>query len=76
VSWTVGFKQSVIWQIDKQNGYNGMPLQYTLWSDIKYNGVPLRNICPAKYQTTNMGTNMYFLTLRNVASSNDSIFLT
>ena len=23
-----------------------------------------------------MGTNMYFLTLRNVASSNDSIFLT
>jgi hypothetical protein len=76
VSWTVGFKQSVIWQIDKQNGYNGMPLQYTLWSDIKYNGVPLRNICPAKYQTANMGTNMYFLTLRNVASSNDSIFLT
>ena len=76
VSWTVGFKQSVIWQIDKQHGYNGMPLQYTLWSDIKYNGVPLRNICPAKYQTATMGTNMYFLTLRNVASSNDSIFLT
>lgn len=76
VSWTVGFKQSVIWQIDKQTGYNGTPLQYTLWSDIKYNGTPLRNICPAKYQSTTMGNNMYFLTLRNVASSNDSIFLT
>ena len=76
VSWTVGFKQSVIWQIDKQNGYNANPLQYTLWSDIKYNGVPLRNICPAKYQSNTMGNNMYFLTLRNVATSNDSIFLT
>ncbi len=76
ISWTVGFKQSVIWQIDKQTGYSGTPLLYTLWSDIKYNGTPLRNICPAKYQTAAMGNNMYFLTLRNVASSNDSIFLT
>ncbi|GBL34426.1 hypothetical protein EMGBS15_00210 [Filimonas sp.] len=76
VSWTVGFKQSVIWQIDKQTGYSGNPLLYTLWSDIKYNGAPLRNICPAKYQTATMGNNMYFLTLRNVASTNDSIFVT
>lgn len=76
VSWTIGFKQSVIWQISKQEGYTGNPLQYTLWSDIKYNGVNLRNICPAKYQTSTMGNNMYFLTLRNVASSNDSVFVT
>jgi len=76
VSWTVGFKQSVIWQIDKQTGFSANPLQYTLWDDIKYNGVPLRNICPAKYQSSTMGNNMYFLTLRNVASSNDSIFIT
>lgn len=76
VSWTVGFKQSVIWQISKQEGFAGNPLQYTLWSDIKYNGGYLRNICPAKYQTTTMGNNMYFLTLRNVAASNDSIFVT
>lgn len=76
VSWTVGFRQSVIWQIDKQTGYTGSPLQYHLWSDIKYNGTYLRNICPAKYQGATMGNNMYFLTLRNVAPSNDSIFLT
>ena len=76
VSWTIGFKQSVIWQIDKQLGYNGTPLQYTLWSNLQYEGTNLRNICPAKYQTTTMGNNMYFLTLRNVASSNDSIFVT
>lgn len=76
VSWTIGFKQSVIWQIDKQLGYNGTPLQYTLWSNLQYEGTNLRNICPAKYQTTTMGNNMYFLTLRNVASTNDSIFVT
>ncbi len=76
VSWTVGFKQSVIWQIDKQGGYAGTPLQYHLWGDIKYNGTPLRNICPAKNQSASMGNSMYFLTLRNVATSNDSIFLT
>ncbi|MBK7762665.1 MAG: T9SS type A sorting domain-containing protein [Bacteroidetes bacterium] len=76
VSWTIGFKQSVIWQIDKQLGYNGSPLQYDLWSDIKYGGTNLRNICPAKYQSATMGNNMYFLTLRNVASTNDSIFIT
>jgi hypothetical protein len=76
VSWTIGFKQSVIWQIDKQLGYAGNPLQYTLWSNIKYENTNLRNICPAKYQSTTMGDNMYFLTLRNVAPTNDSIFIT
>ncbi|MBL7766166.1 MAG: T9SS type A sorting domain-containing protein [Chitinophagaceae bacterium] len=76
IDWTIGFKQSVIWQINKQDGYNATPLNYTLWSGIDYNGKPLRNICPAKFQTTPMGNNLYFLTLRNVDASNDSIFLT
>lgn len=76
VSWTIGFKQSVIWQIDKQTGYTANPLLYTLWSNIKYENTNLRNICPAKYQTTPMGNNMYFLTLRNVAATNDSVFVT
>lgn len=75
VSWTIGFKQSVIWQIDKQKGYDGEALKYTLWSDIKHQGGNLRNICPAKYQTASPDSNMYFLSVRNVASANDSIFL-
>ncbi len=76
VNWTVGFKQSVIWQINKQDGYAGNSLQYNLWDSINYNGRPLRNICPAKYQTEPFGNNMYFLTLRNVDNTNDSIFVT
>lgn len=76
VSWTIGFKQSVIWQINKADGYAGNPLQYTLWDSINYNGAPLRNICPAKYQVQPFGNKMYFLTLRNVANTNDSVFVT
>ncbi len=76
VSWTIGFKQSVIWQIDKESGFTAQPLLYDLWSDIKYQDKNLRNICPAKYQTNPMGNNMYFLTVRNVDMSNDSIFVT
>lgn len=77
VHWSIGFKQSVIWQIHKEDGYNGVPLQHTLWSNINdANNNPLRNICPAKYQIEPFGNNMYFLTLRNVAATNDTVFLT
>jgi hypothetical protein len=76
VSWTVGFKQSVIWQIDKQKGYNGDSLQYTLWSNLQLNGKNFRNICPAKQQSLPYDdANNHFLSLRNVDTSNDSIFL-
>ncbi|MCU0328412.1 MAG: T9SS type A sorting domain-containing protein [Chitinophagales bacterium] len=74
-SWTVGFKQSVIWQIDKSLGYEGQPLKYELWSDINFNNKPLRNICPAKYQTFDKNSNMYFLSMRNVDVANDTMFL-
>ncbi len=75
IGWQNGFRQSVIYQIKKDDGYNASPLQYTLWDSIKYNGQLYRNICPAKYQETNMGDDMYFLSVRNVDVSNDSIFI-
>jgi hypothetical protein len=75
VSWTVGFKQSVIWQIDKQKGYDGDSLIYTLWSDIKSDGKYLRNIYPAKPQLPNNGNKMYFLSVKNVSFSSDSLFV-
>lgn len=76
VSWTIGFKQSVIWQINKADGYNAQPLNYTLWDSLMWGNTMLRNICPAKNQSTTPSNNMYFLTVRNVASTNDSLFLT
>jgi len=75
VGWQNGFRQSVIYQIKKSDGFSAAPLQYTLWDSIKFNGTLYRNICPAKYQETNMGDDMYFLSVRNVDVSNDSIFI-
>lgn len=75
IGWQTGFRQSVIYQIQKSDGYAGNALQYTLWDSIKFNGVLYRNICPAKYQETNMPDDMYFVSVRNMAMSNDSIFI-
>jgi hypothetical protein len=76
VSWQIGFKQSVIWQIDKQSGYNAdTTLPYTLWSNLKLNDSSYRNICPAKPQILPFGNSMHFVSVRNVAVSNDSVFL-
>jgi hypothetical protein len=75
IGWQNGFRQSVIYQIKKDDGYNADPLQYTLWDSIGYNGRLYRNICPAKYQENTMGDDMYFLSVRNVDVSNDSIFI-
>jgi hypothetical protein len=76
VSWQIGFKQSVIWQIDKNSGYSAATtLPYTLWSDLKLGNTFYRNICPAKPQIIPFGNDMYFLSVRNVAMSNDSVFL-
>lgn len=76
VSWQIGFKQSVIWQIDKMSGINGAAtLPYTLWSDLKLDGVNYRNICPAKPQVQPFGNTMNFVSVRNVALTNDSVFL-
>ncbi|MDG2343126.1 MAG: hypothetical protein P8L23_00935 [Flavobacteriales bacterium] len=49
VSWQLGFNQSLIWQIDKQSGYNGLDsLNYAVWSDIKDDSIMIRNIHPVR----------------------------
>ncbi|MCX8471635.1 MAG: T9SS type A sorting domain-containing protein [Chitinophagaceae bacterium] len=76
VSWQIGFKQSVIWQLDKVSGYNSAAtLPFTLWSNLKLDSVNYRNICPAKPQIAPFGNTMNFVSVRNVALSNDSVFL-
>jgi hypothetical protein len=74
-SWQTGFKQSVIYQIRKEDGYNGLPLTTKLWSDIQYNGKPIRNLHPVKGGLSLYGPGQYFLSNRNFAVQNDTIFL-
>ncbi|NTW33320.1 MAG: hypothetical protein HGB12_11980, partial [Bacteroidetes bacterium] len=75
LSWQLAFKQSVIWQIDKNKGYNGEALQTKLWKNIKFDEQPMRNLNPIQGGNELKGPDIYFLNTRNFAIQNDSIFL-
>jgi Secretion system C-terminal sorting domain len=73
--WKDGFRYSVIWQIDKQKGYNGDTLTYNYWHDIKHANVPIWNICPVQDGSWLAGAKSYFLSVRPSDLSNDTVFL-
>lgn len=75
VSWQLGFKQTVIWQIRKKDGYAGLPLVTNLWNGIQYNGRKIRNLHPVKWGSEIQGPKQYFLSNRNFDIQNDTIFI-
>ncbi len=75
VSWQLGFKQTVIWQIRKREGYAGLPLVTNLWDGIAYNGRKIRNLHPVKGGSSIQGPGQYFLSNRNFDIQNDTIFI-
>lgn len=72
--WQTGFIESLIWQTELADGYAGDTLTQKVYHDIKYNGVPIWSICPAK-GARQYGPNQYFISLRPSALSNDTVFL-
>lgn len=74
-SWQTGFNESIIWQMNKHDGYNGNTINAQLHSNVLYNGSPIRNLCPVKGGSQLYGPSMTFLSNRNFAISNDSIFI-
>lgn len=74
-SWQEGFQQSIIWQVSKEDGFNGDTLNSTFWHDIKYNGKPLWSICPVQGGMEQAEKEIYFLTVRPSDAENDSVFL-
>lgn len=76
VDWRTAFRQSIIWQVDKQKGYQGAPLVTKVWGDIKVNGKPLWNICPAQGGKDLQSGGVYFVSVRPSDLRNDSIFVT
>lgn len=74
-TWQAGFNQTLIWQIPKDDGYSGASLNLLVHFDILHNNEPLRNLCPVKGGSTTYGPNQYFLSNRNFALENDTIFL-
>ncbi len=74
-SWQTSFKQSVIWQIDKNNGFKGENLNAGLYSGIGLYGIPVRNIHPVRGGNKFYGPDLYFLSQRNFDIKNDTFFL-
>jgi hypothetical protein len=73
--WRDGFNQSLIWQIKKQNGYNGDTLIQKVYSDIRYKSKAIWSICPVQGGFTPTHPNMYFLSVRPGDLENDTLFL-
>jgi len=76
VDWRTAFKQSIIWQVDKQKGYDGDSLTTKLWGGIKYNNKSLWNICPAQGGKSLQTGGVYFVSVRPSDLKNDSVFVT
>jgi hypothetical protein len=73
--WQTGFVETIIWQMKKDSGYLGAPLGAVLHNNIQFNGKPIRNLCPVKGGSKLYKPNMYFISNRNLASQNDTVFL-
>lgn len=74
-NWDVGFTRSLIWQVQKSNGYDSTALTTKLYSEIKYDGRYVWSICPVHAGDKIEGPNMYFLSVRPDAEQNDTVFL-
>ena len=74
-SWQAGFRQSVIWQLDKQAGYQGQDLTQTVYSGITYNGEPIRNLTPIQGGDKLQGPEMHLLSNRNFTEQSRDFFV-
>ncbi len=75
-SWQEGFTQSVIWQIDKESGYQGKDSIFQdLFYDIKFENKSLWSICAVQGGMSPSGPGMYFLSVRPGDLQNDTVFL-
>ena len=74
-SWQTGFKETLIWQINKFKGYSGAGLTSLLHHNIALNGRAIRNLCPVRGGSQLTGPDMFFISNRNLDAQNDTVFL-
>jgi hypothetical protein len=75
VTWELGFQQSYIFQMDLDSAFQGVSLKTKLYSDIKFDGKRLRNICPVQESDGFTNSTMYFVNNKNISAESDSFFL-
>lgn len=75
VSWQIGFDGSLIWQINKEDGYNNAAqITSTLYSQIEYDGQFTRNVHPVR-GARGIAEKQYFMSNRNFDITNDTVFV-
>jgi hypothetical protein len=74
-TWQTGFNETLIWQINKQDGFSGASISTVMHNGITFNGKPIRNLCPVRGGSQLYGPDMYFLSNRNFETQGDTIFL-
>lgn len=75
-SWQAGFAQSLIWQLNKADGYIGaITLHSKMWSNINFGAGRIRNLCPMQGGATTYGPEMYLMSDRNFSAANDTFFV-
>ena len=75
-TWQAGFTRSLIYQVRKQDGYDGDSLlTYQIWDSVQYNNKFLRCLYPLNPGESVLGPSQYFLSNRNFDLANDTVFL-
>ena len=72
--WKDGFKQSIVWQLELESGYNGDSINHNLWTGIKFNNRPVWSICPAQGGLRPAGPDCHLFSVRPSDFQNDTIF--
>jgi len=74
--WETGFEETLIYQLDKQKGYEGQSMDMTMIDGIDFGGASIRNLHPVKSADTDLESDQYFLSNRNFTpAENDTFFL-
>ena len=75
VSWQVGFDGSILWEMDKNAGFEGAAsINQKLYSDIRFGEKYIRNLHCIQGADGNV-ENLHLFSNRNFDIANDSIFL-
>ena len=74
VSWQVGFDGSVIWHLNKSEGFAGGDADASVYTQISHNGKFVRNLHPVRGHD-NISDQLQFISNRNFDLQNDTIFL-
>lgn len=73
--WKNGFLESVIWQVDKQQGFASDTLYQKAYYNIVYKNRPIWSICPARQGNQMQESYMNLISLRPEDDQNDTVFV-